>query len=58
MERAISDELARKILRDKIRQLSVQIEGLPDFLAEDLKAEHEMYIRQLREISEGQEGEV
>ena len=50
MERAISDKLARKILREKIRDLNRKIAEAPDFLKDDLQAEKEMYLRHLKQL--------
>ena len=58
MKKSISNKLACEILHSKIQDLDLRIANLPDFLADDLKAEREMYVRQLKEIREGQRSEV
>ena len=54
MKRTISDKLARKILREKIRDLNRKIAEAPDFLAEELQAERQAYAAHLAWLKENE----
>ena len=48
----ITDDLAERILRSKIRELDQKIAESPDFLVEELRAERRMYEKHLEQLGE------
>ena len=52
MKKSISNKLACEILHSKIQDLDLRIANLPDFLADDLKAERRMYEKHLEQLRE------